>query len=339
MNVGLLTDLHFGLKKNNKIVLNWLIKSLDQAKNSFMKHNCKTIIICGDIFDNRELNSTYMMKEFLNWFESFSKEFERIYIIIGNHDIFYKNTREYNIIDILLGTHEKVCIVNSPMVVDNMILMPWIVDPEEIKFIGDKKQNILIGHYEINGFKFVTSGMVCTHGLKQDLFSKFDLVLSGHFHVKQNQDNIHYLGTIMPLTRGELGESHGWHILDTENLELKFFENEISMFETFEINSSTKKIPNFEDKFVKVIVEGEYTKSIEKALSEIQSTAVECSIIKDKYITDAENKDKSSQINLENYSIEEILDEYLSQHLSESLDKEIFKKLFNKIYNQVMNEG
>jgi hypothetical protein len=87
------------------------------------------------------------------------------------------------------------------------------------------------------------------------------MVLSGHFHIKQTQKNIHYLGTQYQLNFGDSGVIKGFHILDTETRELEFIENENRLFNIIRYDDTliTEEIlendfSKLQGTFVKVLV-------------------------------------------------------------------------------------
>jgi hypothetical protein len=67
-------------------------------------------------------------------------------------------------------------------------------------------------------------------GLDQNIFAKFDMVLTGHFHHRSSRDNIHYLGTPYEMTWNDYNDPKGFHIFDPKARELTFVENPYRVF-------------------------------------------------------------------------------------------------------------
>jgi hypothetical protein len=115
-----------------------------------------------------------------------------------------------------------------------------------------------VGHLEFNGFETVP-GVVMDHGINTEPFKKFEKVLSGHFHTKSNKGNIHYLGNPYELYWNDYKSKRGFHILDTETLDLKFYRNPFTMFHKEYYNEDTvdltKDFSEINNKYVKLIVE------------------------------------------------------------------------------------
>jgi hypothetical protein len=72
---------------------------------------------------------------------------------------------------------------------------------------------------------------VCDHGLGSDsILDKANLIISGHFHLREhrkypNGKSILYLGSPYEMDFGERGQIKGFHILNTETLNVQFIEN------------------------------------------------------------------------------------------------------------------
>ena len=73
-------------------------------------------------------------------------------------------------------------------------------------------------------------GTVCNDGMSRDIFSKFDLVYSGHFHHPSSVGNISYLGAPYEMNWGDFNGKRGFHIFDTSTRELKHIPNPYRLF-------------------------------------------------------------------------------------------------------------
>lgn len=106
-------------------------------------------------------------------------------------------------------------------------------------------------------------GAVNHHGLSKDIFGKFDMVLSGHFHHKSTHSNISYLGSPYQMRWSDYNDPRGFHVLDTETRELEFVENPRNIFHKLWYDDTDMSVNDitdlkFEkgltDSYVKVIV-------------------------------------------------------------------------------------
>jgi hypothetical protein len=93
----------------------------------------------------------------------------------------------------------------------------------------ESKAQICFGHFEIAGFE-MDRGNVCESGIDKQSLSKYDVVLTGHFHHKSTDGNITYVGTPYEMTWADWNDPKGFHIFDTETREMNFVKNTFSMF-------------------------------------------------------------------------------------------------------------
>ena len=131
---------------------------------------------------------------------------------------------------------------------NNICFVPWISNTEEkdrfVDFIAKRcgETKTLIGHFDIKGFS-MTKQYVSDNGFDKNVFKNFEMVLSGHFHIKQYNENIKYVGSPYQLTWGDAGDIRGMHILDTGTNALEFIRNPEEMYKRIEITKDT----NFEE--------------------------------------------------------------------------------------------
>ena len=98
-----------------------------------------------------------------------------------------------------------------------------------VEFIKTVAAPILVGHLELQGYD-VMRGVKYDEGMDAKLFSRFEKVLTGHFHCRQERENIYYMGTQYQITFSDLHETKGFHVFDTSTREIEFIENPYKMF-------------------------------------------------------------------------------------------------------------
>jgi len=193
------------------------------------------------------------------------------HMIVGNHDIYYKNTNQVNSLTELFSTADHILepwIYAEPREYDfdgtKILMMPWINSDNYLECmdaIKETRAEIMMGHLEINGFE-MHRGHICDTGFDINMFSKFDTVFSGHFHHKSTQGGISYLGNPYEITWSDYNDERGFHVFDTETRELTFIKNPYRMFykiyyddskETFE-SIKEKDYTPYSGTIVKVIV-------------------------------------------------------------------------------------
>ena len=268
MKVAVVTDTHFGVKNDSPLFLDTFLSFFEEVFFPYLlENNITTVLHLGDLLDRRKFVNFYTLSQVRDRFMSFfEKNNITLRIILGNHDTFYRNTSEINSMTELFGHYKGVYIYTNPVIVDidglSVGLVPWLNEStadSAIKFIEDASVSILMGHFEINGFQ-VISGVKHEHGLESSLFDKFDAVYSGHFHIKQHDKNITYLGTPYQITFSDAYDVKGFHIFDSEDQSMTFIPNEKKMFYVISYDDKTEDpLKNldasvYKNCFVKIIV-------------------------------------------------------------------------------------
>ena len=268
MKIAIINDTHCGMRNSSDIFIEYQDTFYTKVFFPYLKENgIKQIIHLGDYFDHRKYINMKAQNANRKMFLDVLKE-EGIHmdIIPGNHDVFYKNTNDLCTLKELLGYYtSNINIVMKPKVLDydgcSIALLPWINSEnyvESINFIKTCKASILGAHLELIGFDMM-KGVPNTHGMTTEIFDRFEMVLSGHFHTKSSKGNIHYLGSQMEFTWADCEDQKYFHVLDTATREITAVKNPYTMFEKLvyndeQIDYNSYVVPNLDNKFVKVIV-------------------------------------------------------------------------------------
>ena len=199
----------------------------------------------------------------------------------------------------------------------------------------------MMGHLELNGFEMY-KGAVCETGLDLKEFSKFDMVLSGHFHHRSSSNNIYYLGAPYEITWSDYQDPKGFHIFDTQTRELEFIENPFNMFYKFMYNDSDMKIEDlddidlstYENTYMKVIIQNKTNPYLfDLFIDRLTKVGVHnLQIIEDLFNLDIGNE---SDIIDEAKSTMEMLESYVEQ-IDTKVSKKKLKGLFQGLYNEAL---
>jgi DNA repair exonuclease SbcCD nuclease subunit len=265
MKVLLITDQHFGVRNDSMIYIDYYKKFYNNVVIPFIKkYKIKHVLCLGDTFDRRKsvnFNSLEAAKEM--WFDPLEKMGVKMIMLVGNHDIYYKNTLRVNAPSLLLGEYDNISVMDDPgeffLGSLSVFGIPWICDDNRSRvyeLLEQSTASLCVGHLEFNGFETV-HGIIMEHGISSEPFNKFKKVLSGHFHTKSTKGNIYYLGNPYELYWNDYQSARGFHILDTETLDLKFYKNPYTMFEKIYYRDETEwnDVTGYAGKYVKVIVE------------------------------------------------------------------------------------
>ena len=265
MKVAIITDQHFGFKKGSKVWLDYFQKFYDEVFfPTLKKEGIDTILDLGDTFDNRkgvDLRSLDWAKS--NYFDIIRDNGMKMISIVGNHTAFYKDTNDINTIDLMLREYDNIRIVEEceEITVGGLpiLFIPWINSENDAKtyqMIKDSKCKVAMGHLELNGF-VATHGHVMDVGADFECYNKFKHVFSGHYHTRSNNGSIYYLGNPYEMFWNDVNDKRGFHIYDTDTLQLKTINNPNAMYKILDYANTPRQMTNFEqyrNKIVKVVV-------------------------------------------------------------------------------------
>jgi uncharacterized protein (DUF3820 family) len=212
--IAAFTDIHFGLKSGSRIhnqdcedFVNWFCET---AKTN----DCETCIFLGDWHHNRSTTDVSTMNYTLSNLEKLSQSFEKVYFILGNHDLFYKDKREINSVE-FMRLFPNIVPIKDPYTKDDVTILPWLVGDEWQK-ISKIKSKYIFGHLELPSFYMNAMVQMPDHGqLQRSHFANQDYVFTGHFHKRQQANNIVYMGNAFPHNYADSGDDErGMMILE-----------------------------------------------------------------------------------------------------------------------------
>jgi len=199
------TDIHFGLKSNSQThnqdcedFVDWFIQ---QAK----EQGCETAIFLGDWHHNRNSINLTTLDSSIRSLEKLGAAFEQFFWFPGNHDLFYKDKRSVH--SSSFGKHiPGVTVVDGIQTIDDVTFVPWLVG-DEWKTMRQLKSKYVFGHFELPNFFMNAMVQMPDHGeLRAEDFSTPDYVFSGHFHKRQVNQKVQYIGNAFPHNFADAGD-------------------------------------------------------------------------------------------------------------------------------------
>jgi predicted phosphodiesterase len=258
VKIAFICDTHFGVRNDSPFFLDNALTFFEKQFFPYLEeHNITNVIHLGDFFDRRKFVNfntlSSVRKRILNVFD---EKKINLHVTIGNHDTYFRNTNELNSLKELvtgrydtIKIHEKATTLNFDYFCFGII--PWVSkenEPEIVDFINNCPCRMIGGHFEIVGFQ-VIPGVKHQGGFNVSVFNRFDRVLSGHFHIKQSEKNIYYLGTQYQMNFSDVYVKKGFHVYDTVTDEMEFVENTNNIFHIFTYDDSSvdeiKRIAQF----------------------------------------------------------------------------------------------
>lgn len=342
MKVCLLTDTHAGVRNNSSVFMEHQIQFFEQVLFPYVQqNNIKHMIHLGDVFDRRKDTNNYAIHEWDDRvFAKWESLFEKVHIIIGNHDTYFKNTNSINTPQRFLSQYKKFQFYVDPCEqslygVDTLIL-PWICESNAsiaANLIESSDASLVLGHLEVVGSPMFRGIENIDRGFEPSVFGKFKKVLSGHFHIKSHQKNIHYLGSPYATTWAEALDSRGFHVLDTDTLKLTFVENPHNPFVYVEYDESEMpEPPQVKNKVVKVLIKKKESES--KFLQFLESleaqSPAEINVTEQKPVADL-------QVSVdENLDLFSLMDLYVDNCQFDS-SKSDLKKMLRELYDEALH--
>jgi DNA repair exonuclease SbcCD nuclease subunit len=351
MKICILGDTHFGARGDSLDFHKYFEKFYDEVFFPYLKDNdIKVIFQMGDLFDRRKFinfNTLYLCRQY--FFDRCQILGIKVHTLLGNHDIAFKNTLEVNSTGLLLNEYENIHYYDSfeTAEFDGVLIdvVPWICDDNEQEIFNEMKQSkaqICFGHFEIAGFE-MDRGNVCDHGLDKKMLSKYDIVLSGHFHHKSSDGNITYVGTPYEMTWSDYNDPKGFHIFDTETRGLEFVKNPHTMFNKVMYDDSVTDFEhwknydysNKQNTYVKVVVLNKQNPFLfDHVMDNLYKAGVsDLTIVEDFNDLIVENDEEI--INQAEDTIT-ILNKYID-NLELDVESEKLKKLMRELYVEALN--
>lgn len=226
--IACITDIHFGKRNNsethNKDCIRFLEWFCDKVRND---PEIDSIAFLGDWNENRSalnistLNYSYKGAKLLNDLNL------PVYFIIGNHDLYHRHTREVHSV-IPFNEFTNFVLIEEPTVikdfVDDTLFCPFMFHNEYPSLVKYNKLKIWFGHFEFKGFEVTGYGMKMPTGPEAKDFKGPKYIISGHFHKRQVDNNIIYMGNVMPMDFGDAGDNErGCMVYDYKKDEMEFY--------------------------------------------------------------------------------------------------------------------
>lgn len=212
--VACFTDIHFGLKSgsrtHNQDCENFVSWFCDTAQ----AQGCETAIFLGDWHHNRSTTDVSTMNYTVSNLEKLSQSFEKVYFILGNHDLFYKDKREINSVE-FMRLFPNIVPIRELYTEGDVTIMPWLIG-DEWTTVKQLKSRYIFGHLELPHFYMNAMVQMPDHGqLQTGHFQHQELVFTGHFHKRQQKGNVVYIGNAFPHNYADAGDDdRGMMIMD-----------------------------------------------------------------------------------------------------------------------------
>ena len=298
----------------------------------------------GDIFERRKfINFNTLYNARIRFFDKLEAMGIKVTMICGNHDVFYKNTNVVNSLQLLLYGYKNIHIIIDREVVNfgglDIGLIAWINSGnyhESLNWLNALNTKVCAGHFEIKNFEMVR-GHYAPSGLDWELFEKFSLVLSGHFHIRSTQGNITYIGNPNQTNWGDYGYNRGFAVLNTDTITLDYIDNKFNAYITIkfaDINLETCDYEQYNNKIVKIYVDkldSSNRKRLDLFVDKLGKIAytIEVNEVSDEIL----RLEEGEHIDIETDTVG-LIKNYIGVTTEENINKDLLMEYFVDIYQE-----
>lgn len=270
MRICILGDTHFGVRGDAKVFHEYFEKFYTETFfPTLEKRGVRTIIQLGDLFDRRKyINFLSLTESRRYFFDECAKRGITVHALIGNHDIFWRESLEINSPDLLLKGYDNIRLWSKQGTLEldgiKFDMIPWMCRENEndiYEFISNSTSPICCGHFELSGFPLMR-GIDSHEGIDYKFLSNYNHVFSGHYHTRSQTENITYVGTPYELFWSDYKDPKVFGVIDTENLKVEYVQSPHRMFYKInydDANLHTEDIlkidyAKYSNSYVKVVV-------------------------------------------------------------------------------------
>ena len=342
MKIAIITDQHFGARKNSKLFHDYFLKFYEDIFfPTLIKEGITTIVDMGDTFDSRKgVDFVSLQWAKNNYYDKLAELGITVHTIIGNHTAYYKNTNDLTGVGLFLREYDNVKIYPEAeeVTIDKtkFLFVPWINAENQDKtfqLIEESDSPCVMGHLELNGF-MATRGHFMEHGMDSTVFDKFDRVFTGHYHMRSNKDNIFYLGNPYEMYWNDVNDrNRGFHLFNTDTLDHTPVNNPYQLFHNLYYEDTPHQmldITKYDQKILKVIVRKKSDpKQFEKYIDKLYSSNLaELKIVENFDFTEGEEFEAD-----ESEDTISLLNRYI-QESEVDLDKSVITEILQDVYRE-----
>jgi len=196
------TDIHWGRKNNSELHNQDCLRFIDWfCEQVRADDNIDHIVFMGDWFEHRNALNGLTLDYAYRGAKKLQALNLPVYFIVGNHDLYYRTTREVfstNFFD-ALGFN----MIQEPTVIEELgetgaLMCPFLFESEYASLVSYLKVPVWFGHFEFKGFVITGDTKKMEHGPDAKEFKSARRIFSGHFHKRQAEGNVTYIGNAFP---------------------------------------------------------------------------------------------------------------------------------------------
>ncbi len=261
MKLGLISDHHWGINKNSEEKVRTGEQVMENYAFMMKSDGVSEVLFLGDWNHNRDYVHINTQERARHTLELFASHFDHVHMIVGNHDIHFKNTNDVNSVD-QFNRIPNVSVYKDYTEVqfgnNQFAMCPWGYEPKR-----ETHLSAAFGHFEFSGAALV--GAVSQGSYTMDKVTQVaPLVFSGHFHIRKEYETkygkVITIGNDYEQSWSDVGNSKGFYIFDPNSLEYEFTENTFSPKHIPVRWSNIKEFDtsSIKNNYVRIIVDSDY---------------------------------------------------------------------------------
>ncbi len=224
--LAMFTDAHFGCRNNSLQHLEDCLEYIDWFIEKVKEEKPSHIAFLGDWYENRNAINVRTQQASHIAARKLNDLGIPIIFIVGNHDLYHRSDRSIFSTD-PFGDLENFLLVSEPMELNkDWFVAPFMFRQEYPSLVADiNSHKYILGHFEFRNFVVTGDTRLMEHGPDASDFEGPEYIFSGHFHKRQANKNIVYIGNPFPTNFGDAGDkARGCCIFDVEKNDVYFHD-------------------------------------------------------------------------------------------------------------------
>ena len=203
--LAMFTDIHFGRRSNSRIHNQDCLDFVSWFCSQLVGGNYTQVAFLGDWFESRSAINIETLEYSYRALQMINDIGLPVYFCVGNHDLHRRTTREVHSVR-MFNEMSNFVVIDKPTVVDNILFSPFLFEEEYAALIKHTDLWAWVGHFEFKNFVLTGHSRVAEHGPDHKVFAGPKKIFSGHFHKRQEQDNVVYIGNAFPMDFGDAAD-------------------------------------------------------------------------------------------------------------------------------------
>lgn len=225
---GFCTDIHFGKKANSQLHNEDCLNYLDWFCERVKEEGCDYVAFLGDWNENRSALNVATLNYSYKGAKKLNDLGVPVYFVVGNHDLYHRHSREVHSV-VPFNEFSNFILIEHPTLVEDIhggvLFVPYLFHEEYTSLGTYLNVPLWAGHFEFKGFEVTGYGMKMPTGPDPKDFHGPKHIVSGHFHKRQADQNVVYIGNCFPMDFGDAGDtSRGLMIYDHVKEDMSFID-------------------------------------------------------------------------------------------------------------------